>query len=312
MNKYQGLIVVVIILAVLGVIAAIAYFMGSGPMAAQRFRANPGAERENAAPIVSERTDRDEEQSGRGMYGTADTGMESQQGRDAIFRGDPQEIAQRIAQSIPEEPLEVDLAPIEELDAGERDNAEEIVMGAMSAVSPEQGLEFLAEMTATLNASQASASIYTAAATLYMRTNPPRPDEALGALKRGARIADSPEDRADIAMGYADFLRKSGKTGDAIDYLEDALNTTADFTTANVEAWLLTGAMYEEQEDLEGAATAYTSAMEDAMAFVHGENGKGASLYREASMRLARIHRERGDEAKAKEVVENAKAVLNP
>lgn len=304
MDRAQTITVVVVICVIL-FLMGLAAFIGQGGgregIQSQRFRTEQQKQAEKPQPLYSKRSDRDEKRSGESVART-DGAPSSDPGGEGTQRT-PDLIAKSISESIPEEPIDVPLAPIEELSDANKSAGEAIALQAAIADTPQDGLAMIATQSATLAQEQAAASIYTTAAGLYMLLDPPETDAALGALRTAASVASTPEERGAVALAYTNYLIQSGAKAHAIQYLEYALSQTADFTEANIRAWLLLGGLYEDEGDISASERAYLRAREDATPFL-GQSPNAESLYREACMRLARAYRAQGDDEAAEKAVD--------
>lgn len=306
MDRRQAIIVIAVLAGFIVVIAGTALLSQrsseeKAAIKAQRFRTKQEKQVAKPTPLYSNRDDRDEKRGDQtaartdGGGGPEDLSTEgTQQSPDLIAKS----IAEKIEDAIPATPLEIPLAPIEELSRTIDTQGEAIAVQAATELSPEEGLAFLTARLAVLPAAQASIDIYTTAAAMYMRIDPPAPQAALDSLRAGAAFASTPEDRGEVALAYANYLIDVQAPDRAAAYLENALAQTNDFTDANVRAWLLLGAAREANGNDSSAIAAFLRARDDAASLLRTE-ASAESLYREACMRLARAYRAQGDQESA-------------
>ena len=309
MDRRQALVVIVVLGAFIVVIFATAFISQQSDdrsgIQSQRFRASQAKQVSNPTPLYSKRQDRDEKRGDQtaarteGRGGPSDSGEGTQQSPDLIAEA----ISESMEELIPDKPIEADLAPIEELSDQTESEGEAIAVEAAIQGSPQEGLDFLEAQIAVLPAMEASIEIYTTAATMYLNLDPPAPDAALHSLKVGASIAETPEERGEIALAYAHYLVDIDASDRAAAYLENALSNTDDFTIANVKAWLLLGATRQTIGADSAAIPAYLRARDDAASLLRTDRD-AEGLYREACMRLARAYREQGDEESARRTAE--------
>lgn len=309
MERYQNAIVVTVIAVFILLIGgAIVYSQRGANLPAQRFRAAPGAERANAQPIYSQRTDRDEERHGTveaPAGGEDDLGIRNASGAEDAA---PEPVWILVADAEREEaedPAEPEAAPAET--PGEADPIQRLLQIAGLAPSPAESLRLLAEGAASV---EAAAGVYTAAARLFMQLEPPDTDAAFAALETASQTAVTARERGEVALTQAQLLLDSGDAERAMAYLESALAASAEPSAASVRARLMLGAVYEEFDRGADARAAYEAAENEALGLIEEQAEEAADVYRQAAMRLSRHHRARGDAGAADAAVKRMNSLL--
>jgi tetratricopeptide (TPR) repeat protein len=335
MEKNQALIVWGVLAAFVVVIGGAVYMnaRGDGGIRAQRFRAAPGTQREKAEPIYADRKDGGSARSGTGRSsGKAASGQSTSgqgggggSGGDSGQTSSSQDASESDQGSSPQAPGESSGNPTQageesaESDAAsddlaaqkeEKSEAETKVMAALNAISADDGLRHLADAAATLTAQDAAADIYTAAAKLYLRSQPPNTDAAWAALQQGAAHATNPNEKAQVALAQATFLEQTGRPAEASQFLRDQFSDADEATSGTVQGLLQLGGLEEADGNADAAANAYTRAVDLAIGLLRSKDSEASGLYRQAVMRLSRLYRATGKTKEAEAIVEAMRARL--
>lgn len=310
MERYQNVIVVTVIAVFILLIGgALVYSQRGANVPAQRFRAAPGAERANAQPIYSQRTDRDEVR-----HGTVEAPPQTDQTESAIRNaGDEGDTAaEPVWILVPDVESESEAEAIDQdapqpVATASVDPVHHLLQTAGLAASPVESLDMLAAGAASL---EAAAGLYTAAARLFMQLEPPDTEAAFAALQTASQVAATADERGEVALTQAQLLLDSGDAERAMAYLESALMASEAPSSASVRARLMLGAIYEDFDRVDDARAVYEAAESEGAGLIESGAVGAGDVYRQVAMRLSRHHRSRGEAAAADDVVKRMNALL--
>ncbi len=221
--------------------------------------------------------------------------------------------------SVPSVPEETTARPIKIWGSFERDDGPgkeelKVIEAVLDLDDPEEGigqLQALLEGRAEELSAASLSCVYAALASLYVQMDPPDTARAEEAYERA--LAEAPGGAAHISVAhiYADGLLDAGR------YVRLAEVTDLDgfevypLSAALLEVGVFLGVALEQLGRPEDAQRAY----EQVIAVAIGSDGdmseRASNIFRQASLRLARIYRQQGRPGEAKAVARRVQALLD-
>lgn len=173
---------------------------------------------------------------------------------------------------------------------------------ALNSLTPEQGIERLATLLATLENLEHAASLYTALGTLYAQEGESGAGPAEEAFAAAKKLARNNEDRHHATLAHVTALTARGDVESAM--REAAAAGKGEPTTlSGLQLGIVRGRLHEQQNAPDEAEAAYKKAMEDAMAAETVFHGNALNVYRQACLSLVQLYRRTGREPAANSVV---------
>ncbi len=188
-----------------------------------------------------------------------------------------------------------------------KNEAERVAAKALTALDPEEGIETIRANLDALEGTEGSSELYAVLGTLYARLQPPDTDAMNEAFEAGHVAAPTEALRADIQFYHARALVAAGQHESALAVLETSTEAGESAPGHRFEAEVIRGMALEATGDKDGAAKAYSVAMEKAVADGVPPQGEQANSYRQAGLKLARIYRGAGKKAEADRVASELK-----
>ncbi len=221
--------------------------------------------------------------------------------------------------SVPSVPEETTARPIEiwgslERDDGPRKKELKVVEAALDLEDPEEGikqLEALFEDRGEEELDPASlSSVHAALASLYVQMDPPDTARAEEAYERALAEAAGSGAQISVVYIYSDGLLDAE--------LYERLAEVADvdgfeaypLSAALLEVGVLLGVALEQLERYEDAQHAYEEVIDAAIVSDGDMSERAANVFRQASLRLARLYSLQGRTAEAKAVARRVQALL--
>ena len=274
MERRQILIVVVTVLTLLGALVVSAYFSQGGTekrSGGLKFRQGPRKER----TVVNE-----------DLYNKI-VGAESVPDSRATANktGDDNTEANGT-------PRETPLTP-EEAAAAE----------ALNALTPQQGIDRLAALLATLDNLENASRLYTALGTLYTQTGEAGVAPAEEAFATAKKLARNHEDRHRAALAHVTALSARGDVEGAMREASAAIQPGDPYTLSGMQLAVAQGKLYEQQNAPDQAEEAYKKAMQDALAAEPVLHSDALNVYRQACLSLVQLYRKTGRESAANSLV---------
>ena len=191
-----------------------------------------------------------------------------------------------------------------------KNEAERVAAEALTALDPEEGIETIQANLDAIEGTEGSSELYAVLGTLYARLQPPDTDAMNEAFEAGHASAPTEALRADIQFYHARALVAAGQHESALAVLEASTEAGESTPSHRFESEVIRGMALEATGDKDGAAKAYTVAMEKAVADGVPLQGEQANSYRQAGLKLARIYRSAGNKAEADRVASELKQWL--
>ena len=289
MDRNQRIIVLLIIAGGIGTIFG-AWWLSqrpesaSAPFEATPFRAQPGTEREHQLDFITEPATRSSGQE-------ADPNATTLQAPVAELDEDiSEEIADDLAEEIPD-----------------------VVAQALSSTDPANGLESIATAMATASLAQAS-DLYAAAGSFYLQQFPPDEDASQAAFERAIESAVEPRQAQRAAVQLASLMVNRGEPIAALELLDRVMPSTHEITTpsrAAVRLRLFQGGLFEDAGDPAKARACFQEAWNNArIIYLAVGDDDAVSVYRQASLALARHLRNQGGQEASDEILTQMRATL--
>jgi predicted negative regulator of RcsB-dependent stress response len=188
-----------------------------------------------------------------------------------------------------------------------KNEAERVAAEALTALDPEEGIETIRANLDALEGTEGSSELYAVLGTLYARLQPPDTAAMNEAFEAGHASASTEALRADIQFYHARALVAAGQHESALAVLEASTEAGESASGHRFESEVIRGMALEATGDKDGAAKAYSVAMEKAVADGVPPQGEQANTYRQAGLKLARIYRGAGKNAEADRVASELK-----
>lgn len=294
--------VILILLLVLSFTAAVglaAWVQGQRPSgssgstqrkAAKKLRARPGTQRENARALLG---------STPSLPSGASAG---EAGKNRSARRDPIEVWGYIAK--PKD------------DGTPRSAEDRLADEALVAPTAEEGIAKILDYLEASETGGESSQLFTTLGTLYAGQEPVDLEKMQRAFNMAASMARNPGERVEAHYQQAKMLLRLGFTELALEALEQTPTEEGAAVEPGrpaariVELGVMLGIAQEIAGDLEKARAAYEQAMEDAVALGDSAEPQIVNVYRQAGLRLARLHRRQGRENEAARVARHMKTWL--
>lgn len=251
--------------------------------ATKKLRAKPGTERKNARAIVSSTAAKQSPSSGNGGHTRS-------------------------------EPLEVWGRPkLSEPSTSPKTEAERIAGEALNAASPEEGVEQILERLSEPGAEESPdvSRLYATLGTLYARREPLDLEAMRHAFERAVSAAATPGETEEAVYRQAKAMMQLGQDDLALRALTGAPPGDGPVTARGLELGVMRGMAFEKAGDTEKALAAYEETMESAVKGGENSSEAIASVFRQAGLRLARLHRRLGQTQEANQVARHMNAWLD-
>jgi len=183
---------------------------------------------------------------------------------------------------------------------------------ALNALTPQQGIDRLAALLATLDNLENASRLYTALGTLYAQTGEAGVAPAKEAFAAAKKLARSHEDRHRAALGHVTALSARGDIEGAMREASAAIEEGDPSTLSGMQLAVAQGKLYEQQNAPDQAEAAYKKAMEDALAAAPVLHADALNVYRQACLSLVQLYRKTGREPAANSLVLTMKNKLAP
>ncbi|MCX5771328.1 MAG: hypothetical protein NTZ09_13820 [Candidatus Hydrogenedentes bacterium] len=174
---------------------------------------------------------------------------------------------------------------------------------ALNALTPQQGIDRLADLLATLDNLENASRLYSTLGTLYAQTGEPGAAPAEEAFAAAKTFARSHEDRHRAALAHVTALSARGDVEGAVREAADALEQGDPYTLSGIQLAVTQGTLYEQQNALDQAEAAYKKAMQDALAAEPVLRDDALNVYRQACLSLVQLYRRTGREPAANSLV---------
>ena len=282
MQQRHQTILVLVLLFVFAVTIGVTYWLGEGGGSSsvssardpvKKLRAKPGTQREGARAILSSVPSVPEETTTAPVkiWGSLDSGR----GEDKAGRARAEEAAS----------LEASGATVQVLH-----NDIEAALEEGNAV----GVAYL----------------YGALAAQHARSQPPRLDLAEEAYQQALSQASGPDVVVFVVSMYAGGLLDAGAFQRLADLAEISAYEAYPFSAPLLRLALIRGMALEKLDRSEEALVAYQQAFDASLRAGPEMDPQASSVFRQVSLRLARLHREQGNSAEAKAIARRLRALL--
>jgi predicted negative regulator of RcsB-dependent stress response len=169
-----------------------------------------------------------------------------------------------------------------------------IIAEAHAAASTEAATDMLARAIADAQSPADTSRLYAAVGSLQLAKTPPDAEAGLAALRSATETAVNPEARSNAAVTEASALVVHGDTESSLTRIGELLNDESINTKSAQHLTLMRGDLLIEGGDLKAAESAYEAVRSAAAP----ADGNDEALFRQASLRLARLYSRTGDEKK--------------
>lgn len=227
--------------------------------------------------------------------------------------------ARALLSSVPSVSEETTTRPIEVWGSLERDDGPgkrelEAVEAVLDLDDPEEGIEQLQNLLEgrdqELRASTLS-YVYAALASLYVQINPPDPARAEEAYERALAEAADVAAYISVVHIYADGLLKAGRYARLAEVTELDGFEVYPLSAALLETGVYRGVALDQLGRPEDAQRAYEQVIAVAIGSDRDMSERASNVFRQASLRLARIYRLQGRSSEAKAVARRVQARLD-
>ncbi|HUW60818.1 MAG TPA: hypothetical protein VMZ06_07395 [Candidatus Bathyarchaeia archaeon] len=174
---------------------------------------------------------------------------------------------------------------------------------ALNALTPQQGIDRLSALLATLDNLENASRLYTALGTLYTQTGEAGVAPAEEAFAVAKKLAHTYQDRHRAALAHVTALSARGDIEAAMREAADAIQPGDPYTISGMQLAVAQGKLYEQQGAPDQAETAYKKAMEDALAAQPVLHNDALNVYRQACLSLVQLYRKTGREPAANSLV---------
>lgn len=237
------------------------------------------------------------------------------------FRAKPgteRENARALLNSAPSAPEETTARPIKvwgslERDDGPKKKELKVVEAVLDLDDAEAGIEQLRNLLEGRDEELSASSlsyVHAALASLYLQTEPPDTARGEEAYERALEEAADVAAYISVVHTYADGLLEVGRFARLAEVTELDGFEVYPLSAALLEIGVFRGVALEQLGRPEDAQSAYEQVISVAIGS-DGDMSKGASnVFRQASLRLARIYRVQGRSGEAKAVARRVRALL--
>lgn len=187
---------------------------------------------------------------------------------------------------------------------------EAAVAEALNALTPQEGIDRLAGLLATLDNLEQASRLYTSLGTLYAQSGEAGAAPAEEAFAAAKNLARSHEDRHQAALAHVTALSARGDIEGAMREASAAVQEGDPYTPSGIQLIVAQGKLYERQNAPDQAETAYKKAMDDALAAAPVLRDDALNVYRQACLSLAQLYRRTDREPAANSLVLSMKNKL--
>lgn len=173
-----------------------------------------------------------------------------------------------------------------------------IITEAYAADTAQLAQELLIRELARAQAPEDTSTLYSAIGALHLAQASPDTDAGLAALRQATETATSPEMRSKAAIAEASALVLHAKTEEGLSRIDEMLVDDEIDAEGTHHLTLLRGDLLVDQGDLRAAESEYETVRRAATPANATSSKFGDALFRQASLRLARLYARTGDEKK--------------
>jgi len=185
---------------------------------------------------------------------------------------------------------------------------EAIIAKSFSADTAQIAIDLLAEALAEAQAADDTSKLYSTIGSLQLAQEDPNTEEGLAALRKATESATSPTMRSQAAIAEASALVVHANSKDGLARINELLEDDSIEDEGAHHLSLLRGDLLVEQGDLRTAESVY----ESVRTAVTPTDGGGDALYRQASLRLARLYARTGDDKRGAIIARDLKQAATP
>lgn len=227
--------------------------------------------------------------------------------------------ARALVSSRPSVPEETTSRPIDIWGSFERDDAgvrekREFVEDAIRRDDPEAAIEKLLEgleQGADEQSGMDAAYTYAALASLYLLIDPPDPALAEEVYAQALKAARDAPSHVLVVNVFAGALLHTDRFERLVEVTELGSYESYPFSARLLEIGVLRGLALEKLDRPEAASASYQQAIDAAIGSGSGLGEEAANVFRQASLRLARLYRAQGKPSEANAVARRVRALLD-
>ncbi len=187
-----------------------------------------------------------------------------------------------------------------------------IIAESYTVDGTEAAMDVLARALADAQAPDDTSKLYAAIGALQLAQAEPDKDGGLAALRNATEAAETPAVRSEAAVTEASALMVHAKSADGLTRINELLDDDRLEGEAKHHLMLLRGDLLVEQGDVHAAEATYEQVRKAVSPEGLRSDDPVGPLFRQASLRLARLYARTGDEKKEDIIARDLKRLTKP